>query len=167
MKYQAKFTHFHSRKGFWKYRLENGKHFVSASMYQLLRGIIGYTGGNHAVLLSLFKCQFLRKIILQDTHRNLPWLKRTSLAVDNIPWWRHQMETFSALLDFCAGNSPHKGQWCRALMFSLICARINSWVNNREAGDLRRHRAHDDVTVMIPNHNGVFLLGSHHRAFIH
>ena len=36
-------------------------------------------------------------------------------------------------------NSPHKGQWHRALMFSLICAWLNGWVNNREAGDLRCH----------------------------
>ena len=41
-----------------------------------------------------------------------------------------------------------KGQWRGALMFSLICARINGWVNNGEAGHLRRHRAHYDVTVM-------------------
>ena len=33
-------------------------------------------------------------------------------------------------------------------MFSLIWAWINGWVNNREAGDLRRYRAHYDVTVM-------------------
>ena len=33
-------------------------------------------------------------------------------------------------------------------MFSSICAWINEWVNNREAGDLRRHRAHYDVIVM-------------------
>ena len=45
-------------------------------------------------------------------------------------------------------NSPHKGQWCGALMFSLIGARINGWVNNREAGDLRRYRTHYDVIVM-------------------
>ena len=45
-------------------------------------------------------------------------------------------------------NSPHKGQWCRALMFSLICAWINDWVNNRKAGDLRRHRAHYNVIIM-------------------
>ena len=43
-------------------------------------------------------------------------------------------------------NSPHKGQWRGALMFSLIW--INGWINNREAGDLRRYRAHYDVTVM-------------------
>ena len=45
-------------------------------------------------------------------------------------------------------NSPHKGQWRRALMFSFICAWINCWPNNREAGDSRHHRAHYDVIVM-------------------
>ena len=45
-------------------------------------------------------------------------------------------------------NSPHKGQWRGALMFSLICAIITDWENNREAGDLRRHRGHYDVNVM-------------------
>ena len=37
---------------------------------------------------------------------------------------------------------------CGALMFSLICAWINDWVNNREADDLRRYRGHYDVIVM-------------------
>ena len=70
-------------------------------------------------------------------------------------WWRHQMEIFSALLALCVGNSPvlvkspHKGQWRGALVFSLICTRINGWVNNDEAGDLRRNHAHYDVTVMF------------------
>ena len=45
--------------------------------------------------------------------------------------------------------SPHKGQWHGALMFSLICVWINGWVNNREAGNLRRYRAIYDVTVMV------------------
>ena len=84
-------------------------------------------------------------------HMVTPWLLRK-------PWWRHQMETFSALLALCAGNSPvpvnspHKGQWRGTLMFTLICARINDWVNNREAGDLRRHRGHYDVNVMRLSH---------------
>ena len=70
-------------------------------------------------------------------------------------WWRHQMETLSALLALCAGNSPvpvnspHKGQWRGALMFSFIYAWINDWVNNREAGDLRRQDGHYDVIVMV------------------
>ena len=41
-------------------------------------------------------------------------------------------------------NSPHKGQWRGALMFFFICA----WVNNRDDGDLRRHRANYDAIVM-------------------
>ena len=71
-------------------------------------------------------------------------------------WWRHQIELFFALLALCAGNSPvnspHKGQWRGALMFSLICAWINHGVNNCEAGDLRRHRAHYDINVMVWPH---------------
>ena len=69
-------------------------------------------------------------------------------------WWRHQMEAFFALLAICAGNSPvtgefpHKGQWHGALMFPLIYAWINGWINNREAGDLRHHRTHYDITAM-------------------
>ena len=45
-------------------------------------------------------------------------------------------------------NSTHKGQLRGDLMFSLICVWINGCVNNREAGDLRRYRAQNDVTVM-------------------
>ena len=65
------------------------------------------------------------------------------------------METFSALLALYAGNSPVIGEfpsqrpmWRGTLMFSLICAWINGWVNHHEAGDLRRHRAHYGVIVM-------------------
>ena len=42
--------------------------------------------------------------------------------------------------------SPHEGQWHGALIFSLICARTNGWANTQDAGDLRRHHAHYDVT---------------------
>ena len=81
-----------------------------------------------------------------------PWCWNYVLYDVDHAWWRHQMETFSALLAICAGNSPvnspHKGQWRRALMFSLICVWISGWVNNRGAGDLRRYRAHYDVNVI-------------------
>ena len=45
-------------------------------------------------------------------------------------------------------NSPHKGQWHGALMFSLIYAWINGWLNNPEASKLRHHCAHYDAIVM-------------------
>ena len=103
---------------------------------------------------------FMRKVIIwfpaklskYDIHHAFEITYEMNL-IDVWSWWRHQMETFSALLAICAGNSPvnspHKGQWRGALMFSLIYTRINCWVNNGEAGDLRRHRAHYDVTVMF------------------
>ena len=53
-------------------------------------------------------------------------------------------------------NSPHKRQWCGALMFSFICAWIKGWINNRKAGYLRRHRAHYNVIVM----NNSLLVGN-------
>ena len=76
---------------------------------------------------------------------------QTSTVHDDIIEWKH----FPRYWPFERGihrppmNSPHKGQWRGALMFSFICAWINGWVNNREAGDLRRHRTHYDVTVML------------------
>ena len=45
-------------------------------------------------------------------------------------------------------HSPHKDQWCGALMFSLKCAWTNGYANNRDAGNFRCHCAHYDVTVM-------------------
>ena len=70
---------------------------------------------------------------------------------DDVIKWKH----FPRYWPFVWGiqraplNSPHRGQWHGALMFSLICSRINGWVNNSEAGDLRRHCTHYDVIVMI------------------
>ena len=64
--------------------------------------------------------------------------------------WKHFPHYWSFVqgIPRSLGNSPHKGQWCGALMFSLICACINGWVYNPEAGDLRCHHAHYGVTVM-------------------
>ena len=72
-----------------------------------------------------------------------------------ITWWRHQMETFSALLALCAGNSTvtiprTKASNTELWYFVFLSAPEKSgWVNTREAGDIRRHRAHDNVTLML------------------
>ena len=63
------------------------------------------------------------------------------------------METLSALLAICAGNSPVTGEFPaqRPVTRSfdvLIYIWINGWINSREAGDLR-YRAHYDVIVMF------------------
>ena len=88
-----------------------------------------------------------------------------------IAWWCHQMGTFSALLALCAGNhrspvnSPHKGQWRRALVFSLICGWTNASLNNRDTGDLRRHSANYDVIVMVQqSRDNSTTIGRRHRT---
>ena len=75
-------------------------------------------------------------------------LRRFEILCRVVSWWRNEMETFSRYWPFVRGihrlpvNSPHQGQWRGALMFSFICAWTNGSVNNRDAGDLRRHNAH-------------------------
>ena len=104
---------------------------------------------NRCTLLAIYlRSNYDTKEPMLNSIYDATWPHQTTMT-----WCRHQMETFSALLALCAGNSPvnspHNGQWRGALMFSRICAWIKGWINNLEAGDLRRHRAHNDDTVMF------------------
>ena len=65
--------------------------------------------------------------------------------------WKHFLRNWAFVrgIQRSPVNSPYKGQWRGALMFSFICAWINGWENRRETGDWRRHRAHYDVNVMM------------------
>ena len=132
--------------------------------------------GNHGI----FGCS----IINETTRRT--WVNEScetwsTYDIVTATWWHHQMETFSALLAICAGNSPvpvnspHTGQWLGSLMFSLIYAWISDWVNSREAGDLRRHRGHYDVIVMKTHTSPLYvhsyqvhlsLFRRHHRSCV-
>ena len=93
---------------------------------------------------------------------NLHGILYSLLVHDDVIKWKH----FPRYWPFVRGihrspvNSPHKGQRRGALMFILICARINGWVNTREAGDLRWHRAHYDVTVMCPSNDVMGIIWS-------
>ena len=71
---------------------------------------------------------------------------------DDVIKWKHFPRNwpFVRRIHRSPVNSPHKGQWRGALMFTLICVWINGWVNDREAGDLRRYHGHYDVIVMLP-----------------
>ena len=91
------------------------------------------------------------QIITYCLNRNIIWSRSHCVwCHDDVIKWKY----FPRYWPFVRGihrspvNFSHKGQWRGALMFPLICVWINGWVNNREAGYLRRHRAHYDVTVM-------------------
>ena len=85
----------------------------------------------------------------RNSENNEDAIKRCSY--DGVIQWKY----FPGYRPFVRGiyrssvNSTHKGESPGALMFSLICTSIIGWVNNRKAGDLSRHRAHYDVTVMV------------------
>ena len=87
-------------------------------------------------------------------HRELYFIKvqsKTGLLVhDDVIKWKNfpRYRPFVWGIHRSAANSPHNGQRRRALMFPLICAWTNGWVNNRDTCDLRCHRAHYDVIVM-------------------
>ena len=87
---------------------------------------------------------------MNQSHGGCMFLLKSPLY-DDVIEWKHftRYWPFVQGIPWSPGNSPHKGQWHGALMFSLICAWINIWVNNHEAGGLRRHRALYDVIVMV------------------
>ena len=88
---------------------------------------------------------------IQETFIRYPQIPVHECVVhDDVIKWKH----FPRYWPFVRGihrsqvNSPHIGQWRGVLMFSLNCAWLNAWVNNHEAGDLRRNRTHYDVILM-------------------
>ena len=78
------------------------------------------------------------------------WTRQLKLFHDDAINWKHfpRYWPFVREINRLLVNSPHKGQWRGALMFSLICAWENGWANQKDAGNLRRHRTHYDVIVV-------------------
>ena len=89
-------------------------------------------------------CEIIRKEMIFFRFLLIEWCFH-----DDVIKWKHFPRYWPFVgIHRSTVNSLHKGQWRGVLMFSLICVWINGWVNNREAGDLRRYRAHYDVSVM-------------------
>ena len=114
-----------------------------------------------ALMLSLI-CAWINETIVRLVIWDAMVLIMTPLSLlsyvchDDVIKWKHFPRNWPFVrgIHWSTVNSPHKGQWRRALMFSLIFVWINGSVNNREAGDLRRHRAHYDVIVMTTVRHG-------------
>ena len=113
-------------------------------LYNMVSKLIGRRHGKQHGAYLMRKCT---NMTISTTHT---YTRAYVILHEDVIKWKH----FLRYWPFVWGNhrsplnSPQKGKWHGALMFSLIFARINGWVNNREAGDLRRHRGHYDVTVM-------------------
>ena len=83
---------------------------------------------------------------------------------DDVIKWKHFPRNWPFVREIHRSpvNFPHKGQWRGALMFSLIYVWINDWVNNREAGDLRRQHGHYDVIVMCSSLSFCWAISLHY-----
>ena len=81
--------------------------------------------------------------VLHGTH--MCFMMMTSSYGNNCRrYWPYVRGIHGSLVD-----SPHKGQWRGALIFSLIWVWRNGWTNSQDAGGLRHHFAHWDVTVLL------------------
>ena len=104
-------------------------------------------------IIQMLNIAWFRKSSNLLTHPSNGW-HGTYITQFFTAWWRHQMDTFSAILALFAGNSQVTGEFStqRPVTRSFDAffdLRLNKcWVNNREAGDLRPHRAHYGVIVM-------------------
>ena len=114
-----------------------------------IRNFIGWENSN-MVKFTQLSILMARCFRTRESVASVLW----TYPIDDVIKWKH----FPRYWPFVRGihrspvNSPHKGQWRGALMFSLICVWIKDWVNNGKAGDLRRYRAHYGVTVMKCHH---------------
>ena len=94
---------------------------------------------------------YVLSVLMKPNMIEIFWCQRVLNCICTVTitlWWRHQIETFSALLALCEGNSPVTGEFpsqrpvTRSLLLPLIWAWTNDWIHNRDAGDLRRHPVH-------------------------
>ena len=95
-------------------------------------------------LLFIFKLRFSSRQYLRET------IVCVRQYHDDVIKWKHfpRYWPFVRGIDRSLVNSPHQSPVTRSFDVFFDLAWINIWVNIREAGDLRRHRAHYDVIVM-------------------
>ena len=144
MKFKSKYQTFHSWKCIWKYRLRNGGHFVHLSL----------SCGNIVFLCTLntawqLKCWYFSANVSWLNLRKGHILSEVSISIylfvwlltepHIVPWWCHQMETFSALLAICEGNSPVTGEFHaqRPLTRSFdvfFDLHLNEWLSKQSRG---------------------------------
>ena len=122
MEFQPKYIYFLPIKCFVNYHLQHSWHFL-------------------ALTLSPVNL----RISFEATSQTGPMM---------LSWWRHQMKNiFRVTGPFWVESTGHR--WIPLTKASdaelLICAWTNNWANNRDAGYLRHHHVHYDVTVMLVN----------------
>ena len=106
---------------------------------------------SHAAKLRIGMLNQASILLYMDVDQMRHSLRSIIILHGDVIKWKH----FPRYWPFVRGihrwpvNFPHKGQWRRALTFSLISDWMSGWVNNREAANLRRHHANYDAVVIL------------------
>ena len=149
----------------WILQFQNNSNIYQGPMNQNYRRYLGKCRSRWRVECTWLIVLHVWPLGYPITVRHVRWLTAVChlrCRHDDAIKWKH----FPRYWPFARGihrspvNSPHKGQWRGGLMFSLIYAWINDWVNNHEAGDLRHHRVHYDVIVLRWQEASLCLTGS-------
>ena len=111
----------------------------------------------HSSITSLSRVMFLQKYLLRQLDHTHVWPVSPQINFklhDDVIKWKHFPRNWPFVRGIHRSRwiPRKKGQWRGDLMIYLICVWINYWVNNREAGDLRRYRCHYDVNVKRMRH---------------
>ena len=129
--------------------------WYGSSLVQLGNGLSPYRHPLQPTPLLEPRLTYFQMDVYEQTSMDLQSLDNSFLSEkclyhDDVFKWKHFPRNwpFVRRIHRSPVNSPHKDHWREALIFSLICVWINGWVNNREAGDLRRYPVHYDVIVM-------------------
>ena len=135
------------------------------AVYQITRNICTYTSSlkfhlgeafSTILLESVRKCYVWSPGGFQHRMNRTDFVSSVPIQLCNIKGthhddfikWKHFRVTGHLCGEFTGQRWIHLTKASDAEL-SLIWAWMNAWVNNREAGDLRRHRAHYGVTVMV------------------
>ena len=144
--------------------------YVNISFWIVTILLLPETVGVLAVIASWIMCQLTWSALYCYRQNELMtglWGYRLSSHDDVIKW-----KNFPHYWPFCMGNSlvtsefPAQRPVTQSFDVFFICAWMNSWVNNREAGDLRCHHAHYDITVMIVLYFGHSILIYHDQDYV-
>ena len=140
---------------------DNLENFPTRTIFVAATNCVSITGSCSCQYF-IATVRYTSKWLKQKTSKYFP-LFAAGRYSNQYTWWKHfpRYWPFVRLIHRSPVNSPHRGQWRVTLMFSSIYVWINGWVDNREAGDLRRYRAHYDVIVMfsIKHHQQSVTLG--------
>ena len=106
-----------------------------------------FLSNNRLVMLPHFGYIYQTRDNQQECSKLSNWSSFRCLLLhpyDDVIKWNHFLRywPFVRIFHRSPEDSPHKGQWRKALMFSLICAWTSISAKNRDTGDVRRHCAH-------------------------